>query len=73
METNLTPTRRLLLWVVEQGGRVHWSEYRRAGIELGSPPPAQNSLFGTRVPSMVRKGEFRVVTEVGRDRARHYA
>jgi hypothetical protein len=37
MEVNLTPTKRLLLWVIEQGGRVHWSEYQRAGMELGEP------------------------------------
>jgi hypothetical protein len=73
MEVNLTPTKRLLLWVIEQGGRVHWSEYHRAGMELGSPPPGQNSLFGARVPSMRREGEVRVVTDIGRERARRYA
>jgi len=73
MDITLTPTKRLLLWVIEQGGRVHWSEYRRVGIELGSPPPGQNSLFGTRVPSMLRDGEFRVVSDIGHERARRYA
>jgi len=73
MEVNLKPTRRLLLWVIEQGGRVHWTEYHRMGIELGYPPPAQNSLFGTRIPSMVRDGEYRLVTEVGRARALRYS
>ena len=68
-----TPTQSLLLWVIEQGGRVHWSEYHRVGIDLGCPAPAQNSPFGTRVPSMVSQGEFRVVTEAGRERAQRYA
>jgi hypothetical protein len=72
MTTSLTPTRRLLLWVVERGGRVHWTDFHRAGNALGSPAPAQNSLYATRVPSMVRDGEFRVVTKVGYERARRY-
>jgi hypothetical protein len=71
MDETLTPTKRLLLWVIAQGGRVHWADYHRKGIELVCPPPAQNSLFGTRVPSMVRDGEFRVVTE-SRERGRRY-
>jgi hypothetical protein len=73
MNQTLTPTKRLLLWVINQGGSVRWTEYHQKGIELGCPPPAQNSLFGTRVPSMVRDGEFRVVTEVGRERGRRYS
>ena len=72
MEKILTPTKHLLLWVIEQGGRVHWSEYHRVGIELGCAPPAQNAPFGTRAPSMLSDGEFRLVTDVGRERARSY-
>lgn len=73
MHTYLTPAKRLLLWVMEQGGRVHWREYHRAGIEFGCPPPGQNGLFGTPRPSMVSQGEFRLVTEVGRERALRYS
>jgi len=72
MNSSLTPAKRLLLWVIEQGGRVHWREYHRAGIEFGCPAPGQNGLFGTRVPSMVREGEYRLVTEIGRARALRY-
>lgn len=72
METTLTPTKRLLLWVIEQGGRVHWRDYHRTGINLGASPPAQNAPFGTRRPSMISDGEFRVITLVGRERAARY-
>jgi hypothetical protein len=69
MNTMRTPTQALLLWVIEKGGRVHRRDYHRVGISLGSSPPAQNSLFGTRVPAMVSDDEFREVTSAGRTRA----
>jgi hypothetical protein len=69
----ISPTKRLMLWVIEQGGRVHWTEYHRMGIELGCPPPGQNGAFGTCAPSMVRDGDFRVITDAGRERAQHYS
>lgn len=72
MSNPMTPAMRLLLWVIEQDGRVHWREYHSAGIRFGCPPPGQNGLFGTPVPSMVSEGEFRLVTEIGRERARRY-
>jgi hypothetical protein len=59
MNQTLTPTKRLLLLVIKQGGRC--------------PPPAQNSLFGSRVPSMLRGGKFRSVTGGGRERGRRYS
>jgi len=67
--TRMTPTKRLLRWVIEQGGRVPWQLFHARGIELGSPPPAQNSLFGGRVPSMVSDGPDRAVTAEGNARA----
>lgn len=72
MNNTHTPAKRLLLWVIEQGGRVHWREYHRAGIAFGCPPPGQDGLYGTRSPSMVSEGDFRVVTEIGRERALRY-
>jgi hypothetical protein len=59
----------LLRFVAEQGSRVHWTLYHRTGNELGLPAPGQNGAFGGRVPSMVRDGEYRILTEVGRERA----
>ena len=68
----MTPTRRLLLWVYEQSRPLHRNEYHRRGIHLRSHPPAQNGLFGGRVPSMVRVGNYRFITSAGEERARRY-
>jgi hypothetical protein len=64
----MTPARRLVLWVLEQGGCVTRDRYRAKGIELGLPAPGQNGVFGTRHPLMVRQGKLRIVTDYGRAR-----
>jgi hypothetical protein len=69
----LTPFKLLLLWVIEQGGRVFWADYHQKGIELGCPSPAQNLHFATSKPSMESDGNYRVVTAVGYARAARWS
>lgn len=64
--------KRLLVWVLEQGGDVSRDAYRDKGVELGCPPPGQNAAFGTMYPSMIRVGDRRVLTEIGRERVARY-
>jgi hypothetical protein len=67
----MSPLKQLVRWMIEEhGGHVHRDVYHARGIALGCPPPAQNAAFGTRHPLLVRDGDFRVVTEYGRSRAR---
>jgi hypothetical protein len=66
----MTPLKQLVVWAIAEGGCVHRDDYHACGLALGCPPPGQNAAFGTQHPLLTRDGDYRIVTDYGRARAR---